>query len=789
MGLKINCLKLENIRVFKSHEFNFKSGLNIITGPNGAGKSTIITAIGFALFGVDYLNGMKIKFTDLIMRGCDEGKIELIFSTNEGNYVSEYLLSRKTSKTNWILKRNNNEDYFINGISETKNEIKRILGKNIDHNTFKRALCSRQGELTDLLDDEPAKRYEQIKKILGLEKFTKAKNGFNYYNTKVNNEINELKNLVTFNTKDMIDVEKIKINIEKNQRELNINMNKISELEKNIVDKKLELEELIKISTKVNNQKIRIDELKKRQEEIRMRISEYKKELSENFVKLKLSDRNYQEDELDSFIINLEDEIDIFEEELWKLKKKLENKKNVEQKINEIKNDMTKLLEKIKIKLGFDFSQLQDNIELSKENQMSLNTDINDLNEKLKDIDANKNKFEGKLIETKKIMGILENENMNDKCPICENNLTIENKNNLKNKQMNLMENYESKIDEYREQKSKTEKNLLEKHEILEISNNRLDLMNAFRHDMGIYEQMNDELGDLKLQIKNIDYEVNTIDISKSENKIKLNKNKIQLIGDIKDKIKYTNTEKIELDKNIKAMELLIGEISDISIENNELEKTKLKKVIKEYEEDLRLKEREQGNYLNEISNLNQKYEEGIRLKNELNELNKKVKENEKLVMIGESIKNIYSRVPELIIQSISENISNFITQKMNDLLSGHGFERAILTYEGDIEVYSKNQKIDKRTLSGGEFTILGLILRIALADFVAKLDFLILDEPTNHLDDRRVNEFIEMVDKDNIFESSKGQLIIVTHREEFGRNAKNTIHVNVRGNQREVIA
>ena len=44
MGLEIDCLKLENIRVFKYQEFNFKSGLNIITGPNGAGKSTIITA-------------------------------------------------------------------------------------------------------------------------------------------------------------------------------------------------------------------------------------------------------------------------------------------------------------------------------------------------------------------------------------------------------------------------------------------------------------------------------------------------------------------------------------------------------------------------------------------------------------------------------------------------------------------------------------------------------------------------------------------------------------------------
>ena len=47
----------------------------------------------------------------------------------------------------------------------------------------------------------------------------------------------------------------------------------------------------------------------------------------------------------------------------------------------------------------------------------------------------------------------------------------------------------------------------------------------------------------------------------------------------------------------------------------------------------------------------------------------------------------------------------------------------------------------------------------------------------------------LKLVDKDNIFESSKGQLIIATNREEFGRNAKNTIHINVRGNQREVIA
>ena len=138
------------------------------------------------------------------------------------------------------------------------------------------------------MDDEPAKRYEQIKKILGLEKFTKANNGFNYYNNKVNNEIKELKNLITFNTRDMIDVEKIKINIEKNEKELKININKISELEKNIGDKKLGLEELIKSSTKVNNQKIRIDELKKRQEEIKMRISEYKIKISENFIKLKL---------------------------------------------------------------------------------------------------------------------------------------------------------------------------------------------------------------------------------------------------------------------------------------------------------------------------------------------------------------------------------------------------------------------------------------------------------------------------------------------------------------------
>ena len=132
------------------------------------------------------------------------------------------------------------------------------------------------------------------------------------------------------------------------------------------------------------------------------------------------------------------------------------------------------------------------------------------------------------------------------------------------------------------------------------------------------------------------------------------------------------------------------------------------------------------------------------------------LKKQNNYIEYGKRLTEIYSELPIKIIENISEDISQFITQKMRELLRGHGFDRAEFNTEGGIDVIiSNNDRIDIRTMSGGEFTVMGLILRIALADFVAKLDFLILDEPTNHLDDERVKEFIEMVDKDNIFEKS----------------------------------
>lgn len=143
-------------------------------------------------------------------------------------------------------------------------------------------------------------------------------------------------------------------------------------------------------------------------------------------------------------------------------------------------------------------------------------------------------------------------------------------------------------------------------------------------------------------------------------------------------------------------------------------------------------------------------------------------------------INEILAVLPQKLMSQITSAVSSHVTQTMRRLIPGRGFENVIFDESGDIKLIHQGNQIDKKTLSGGEKTVLGVALRLALAQYVAPINFMILDEPTNHLDQLRVNEFIEIVDRDDLLGDKNGQLIIVTHREEFNRNANRTIRISV---------
>ncbi len=180
MYLRIERLVLEDIKCFEKITFRFNEGVNVISGPNGSGKSTIITSIGFGLYGNSYLTGLNLTNGDLVKRDAEKGKIELTFTTPEGTFVSRHHI-RASGSDVWKVYEKGSDKVLADGVTPSKEMIQSLIGEGIDANTFKAALCARQGELTDLLRDTPGERSKQVRKILGLESFAKTGNVMRNY--------------------------------------------------------------------------------------------------------------------------------------------------------------------------------------------------------------------------------------------------------------------------------------------------------------------------------------------------------------------------------------------------------------------------------------------------------------------------------------------------------------------------------------------------------------------------------------------------------------------------------
>ena len=76
-------LAISNFAIISRLEINFRPGLNILSGETGAGKSIIISAVNLILGGR--------ASADLIRSGCDEARVEALFSLTENPSLMELL--------------------------------------------------------------------------------------------------------------------------------------------------------------------------------------------------------------------------------------------------------------------------------------------------------------------------------------------------------------------------------------------------------------------------------------------------------------------------------------------------------------------------------------------------------------------------------------------------------------------------------------------------------------------------------------------------------------------------
>ena len=82
--MRLNKIKLQNIRSYLSEEIEFPEGSVLLSGDIGSGKSTILLAIDFALFG---LRKGSLSGGSLLRNGKNVGGVELYFEIDGKNVV------------------------------------------------------------------------------------------------------------------------------------------------------------------------------------------------------------------------------------------------------------------------------------------------------------------------------------------------------------------------------------------------------------------------------------------------------------------------------------------------------------------------------------------------------------------------------------------------------------------------------------------------------------------------------------------------------------------------------
>lgn len=224
-------IKELNIKNYGKHKNLSLKNLDVpiigIVGANGNGKTTILKAIAYAFKGKED----DASIQESISLGETQGFIELFFEKNGNNGH----IVRKFGKSDSALLEWCGEK--ITKKSEINSRIDEILG--VDKQVLSNTIFIKQGEVLGLIEETPAKRVELFSKLLNLDYFNKR---YSY----VNDSYKRIKDSV-------IDVNTLKLSLQKNEDELNVNRKKLNDLLEEFNKKYISIDFIQDLKKKLND--------------------------------------------------------------------------------------------------------------------------------------------------------------------------------------------------------------------------------------------------------------------------------------------------------------------------------------------------------------------------------------------------------------------------------------------------------------------------------------------------------------------------------------------------------
>ena len=757
MRMHLIRLELKNIASYgnSDNELDFSSFRYpiLVTGSNGSGKTTFfVDGVTFALFKSAYGRGPtgSGSSTRLILPAGKKtaGKIELMFEVGGEVYIVIRRGSWTGDSVRWesiLYKMGDDGQPKRMAIQEeVDKKIRQLTG--FDYKMFLDSVVIRQGDVFSFVDKVDSERRDLLLRLISLE-LDKYRVMIREKLNLLNNKISRLKGaieadnkILKYNSLTEIDKDKGKLLDIKEKLEDKISVlgSKIHEFrrEKEKVDR--ELGGFIRVNH-------RIEEIKERLNDLNNKVK--KKGLHISLEKMENIDKLYADiKELTEVLKSIEKEIERYKEILNKFSE-MDNLTNVSKEL-EIKKK--KLLEEASSK----------GVELSDEYISSLKVKVQFLNNKLSEI-----------IESIDLLKSSKEPN----CPLCGRPLDKVHRTEVLSKLL--------------EERGNIEFSLKKIMKILKYVSTIYKIYSEIEEDIKEYRmKINFYMDELRgFDKKSVETAINKLD-DKKKNII------LQVSGYLEEFCKVfvssCNINSYEILYNLYVSERpLLNEIrmffSELENLHRSFDKEKyirlsqraaeLNKAIEDTvsEKDGYSKDLESlRNELTEVEKQRDLMREIIKLKNQLDKL------NEEYRLWAYLLQYVFadSRFPRSLLKDIVEN---FLTPEANRFLSvifPSAVIRLSVSEEGrgvSLNIYINNIRREKSTLSGGEKTLIGFSIRLAISSLASTLaggirpDFVIIDEgfgPLDELNKDLIAETLGMLVKNELIK----QVIVITHESEL---------------------
>ncbi|WP_407380806.1 AAA family ATPase, partial [Methanobrevibacter sp.] len=381
-------LKLKNFKSYGTEIINFNKGITVIVGENGAGKSSIFEGISFALF-KQHTSG---KLSDLVRNNTDAMSVELDFVSGGKEYriVRDKTKSKSTSRL--LTKTSSDGDFMAlcSGDKEVSVYVREIL--DMDADLFLNAIYVRQGEISELVDKQPAEKKKLIGKLLGLDSLETAWKNLSPLISEYENKLSEIKGKLY--SKDALQEE-----YDAKTDELNQLKNRGHELESQIEEVKQLIEEISESKRNMEREKeiyeTQMNNLTNEKQTLE-KLENDKRVLQENLDKIREAEEEITR--LEKYVSKLDVYLD-FEKSVVSIQNLKESEIELEDKIDSIKEQKKLLHAK---KQGYnDYLKSDENIsklnnqKVEFEKQLATITQLEkDKKDLLKGIESDRNDIE-----------------------------------------------------------------------------------------------------------------------------------------------------------------------------------------------------------------------------------------------------------------------------------------------------------------------------------------------------------------------------------------------------------